>query len=287
MNDVQGGIMVTSNGDVTQVLTNLGLTSSQAIVYFTLTQSAVCTAKTISKASQIAREHIYKVLQQLHDLGLVEKVIANPSEFKALPIQEGLSFLLQRRTTENRKLNKQTLELIINFKNNKLELASGKEDSQFILIPPQKAAINKTRKEIEAAQTSIDVITSFKRLESTARTYHEAIEKALERGVKIRVITQKPENKNEVSKLVQDLMQHPSLKLRYILKSPSAIVTIYDRKEIFMIISPKTGLIESSGLLSNNPSLLAVMNDFYEILWITAIEDFQEFPVLKDPQMQV
>ena len=73
-------------------------------------------------------------------------------------------------------------------------------------------------------------------------------------------------------KTIQDFINHPSFQLRYILNPPLAIVTIYDRKKIFVTTPALTGLGESPVFWSNTPSLLAMINDFYEILWITTIE---------------
>ena len=88
--DGSGGITLASQDEITQVLTDLGLTHSQARIYFALSRSGASTAKTISTISRVAREHVYEVLPQLQDLGLVEKIIDVPSKFRALPIEEGL-----------------------------------------------------------------------------------------------------------------------------------------------------------------------------------------------------
>lgn len=263
--------MLASEDEVRQVLADLGLTLSQARVYFTLFQSGVSTVRTISKTSKVAREHIYEVLPQLQDLGLVEKIIGIPSEFRALPIKEGLSLLFQRRKRKTHELQEQTMEIIRSCAKENFETSSREEDSQFILIPKRKAAINRRKKEIEATQKSIDSIISSKRLEPTAYTYYEVAKKALERGVKIRAITEKPENENALPEVIQDLKKNPSFKLKYILHPPSAILTIYDKKEMLVTTSPKTGLGESPALWTNNPSILAVINDFFEISWITAM----------------
>ncbi|MCW4031045.1 MAG: hypothetical protein NWE80_01635 [Candidatus Bathyarchaeota archaeon] len=109
-------------------------------------------------------------------------------------------------------------------------------------------------------------------MEPTVYTYYEEAKKALERGVKIRAITEKPENEDALTAVIQDLMKNPSFKLKYILHPPSAILTIYDKKEMLVTISPDKGLEESPALWSNNPSILAVINDFFELFWITAME---------------
>ena len=271
--DVTGGIRLSSNYELTQVLTDLGLTRSQAKVYFALSQSGASKAKEISKISQVAREHVYEVLPQLQNLGLVEKIIGAPSEFRAIPIQEGLSLLHQRRTMKTQELQEQEMEIIKRVKNNHLEMNSREEGNQFILIPAKKAALNRRKKEIEAAQASIDILVSIKRFGPTEITYHEIVKNALERGVKIRVITEKPEDENEIPKIIQDFIKNPFFQLRYILNPPLAVVTIFDRNKIFVTTSAITDLGASPVFLSNNPSLLAMINDFYEIMWITAIEN--------------
>ena len=141
-----------SNNELIQDLTDLGLNRSQARVYFALSQSGISTAKKISDISQVAREHVYEILPQLQSLGLVEKIIGVPSQFRAPPIDEGFSILLQSRAGKTRKLQKK-METIRSCRNNNLEMLSQKEDNQFILIPPQKAAVNKRKREIAAAQT--------------------------------------------------------------------------------------------------------------------------------------
>ena len=255
-----------------QVLSDLGLTHSQARVYYALSRSGLSKVQTISKISDVRREHVYGILLQLQDLGLVEKVIGYPSMFRALPIQDGFSLLFQCKVRKDRELQEQMMEIIRDYQKNDLEVLSQTEGNQFVLIPPKKAAIRKRKKEIEAAQTSIDCLVSFNRFGPTAFVYHQVIKEALERGVKIRLITQKPENENEIPVIIQDLTKNPSHRLRYILKHPSAMVTVYDRKEMLVTKSAKTGLGESPALWSNNSSLLAIINDFYEILWITAME---------------
>ena len=100
------GIRLASEDEVTQVLTDLGLNLSQARVYFAISQSGVSTVKNVSNISQVAREHIYQVLPQLQDLGLVEKIIGAPSKFRAIPLEEGASILLQNRANKTRELQK-------------------------------------------------------------------------------------------------------------------------------------------------------------------------------------
>jgi hypothetical protein len=54
--------------------------------------------------------------------------------------------------------------------------------------------------------------------------------------------------------------------------SPKTVLGIYDKKEVFMIIDPKEGLFDSPALWSNSQSLISVVQDYFEILWLTTME---------------
>jgi sugar-specific transcriptional regulator TrmB len=79
-----------------EALTSLGLTILQAKVYLALVKSGSSTIREISKTSDVARQDLYRITSELQKLGLVERVIANPTEFRAIELTGGISILLQR-----------------------------------------------------------------------------------------------------------------------------------------------------------------------------------------------
>ena len=83
-----------------QALMNLGLTLLQAKTYLTLTKLGKADIKGISKASNVVREEIYRIMPKLEKIGLVEKIVGRPTVYEALPLKEGLSMLLISRTEE-------------------------------------------------------------------------------------------------------------------------------------------------------------------------------------------
>jgi hypothetical protein len=104
----------------------------------------------------------------------------------------------------------------------------------------------------------------------------EAMKKALKRGVKIRLIVEKPKDVNSFPEIIQDFKKNPCFKIRYILTPPFAVVTIYDKKKVRITTCITTATAGSEGspaLWSNDPCLLAIVQDYFEIMWLTAIED--------------
>jgi hypothetical protein len=61
--------------------------------------------------------------------------------------------------------------------------------------------------------------------------------------------------------------------MRFIPYFPKAIFGIYDEKEIFIVLKSKTGLPGSPALWSNNPPLIDLAEDYFEMLWLTAMKE--------------
>jgi CRP-like cAMP-binding protein len=86
--EVLGGNMELRD-ECVQTLTLLGLSFNQARVYIALAQSPMSNAQSISMVSKVAREHVYRTMNSLQKLGLVEKIITIPTKYKAIPIHDG------------------------------------------------------------------------------------------------------------------------------------------------------------------------------------------------------
>jgi sugar-specific transcriptional regulator TrmB len=77
-----------------EVLNGLGLTTLQAKTYLAIAILEKATVKTISKTAKIARQEIYRVTSELQEKGLIEKIIATPVEYRAIPVHDAINVLL-------------------------------------------------------------------------------------------------------------------------------------------------------------------------------------------------
>jgi sugar-specific transcriptional regulator TrmB len=88
-----------------QTRMQLGCTDTQAKGYITLARLyPSAKVKTIAENSQIPRQEIYRVLTELYEKDLVERIVPLPTEHKAVPLEIGLSILMERRTKERNSL---------------------------------------------------------------------------------------------------------------------------------------------------------------------------------------
>ena len=255
-----------------QTLMSLGLTLLQAKVYRALAKSGQSTIATTSKLSGVARPDLYRTLSKLQQLGLVSKIIETPFQFKAIPLDEGLALLLEKKTEEHDKLKTETRHLIRSFEGKKLEQQQPIK-SEFVLIPQSKTVVERIRKAIEDAQKSIDVVLSWKRYSlGIAHIYTESTAKAWDRKVNWRFIVEKPEEISSAEHLIQLSRKSPFCQMRFIPSHPKTVLGIYDKKEIFIILDPTTELPGSPALWSNNQSLISIAQDYFDILWLTSSE---------------
>jgi len=253
-----------------QALTKLGLTVLQAKVYLTLVKSGKTTIKTISKASEIDRSDVYRIVCRLQEKGLVEKIIAAPNIFKAIPIRDGLSILLRRKSEEYNEVKTTVKELLQKCEESNEENALQGDGCQFIIVPKKEASNRKLRNTVENAQTSCDMILHWECFRYGMIEDTELWKKTVERGVKIRFIVYKPEEDKAVSQVIQDFQRKGSFNVRYVFESPPTTILLCDKKEAIVTISPAPHPRETPNLWSNNAGIIAIFQDYFELMWRTS-----------------
>ena len=254
-------------------LTSLGLTVLQARVYVALVKSGSLTIKEISKTAGVARQDLYRITSELQELGLIEKVITTPTEFRAIELTFGVSLLLNRVQKKETETREKAVELMQRLKDRNAKAISEEKEPLFIMIPEKETIARKTIQALENAQTSMVSVISWRKFSDLMFNAEKfRLGRALKRGVKIRFITEKPEGAKQMPKKVETYKKKYSLGVRYLATAPPAHVALFDKKEVFINTSTKDGLTETPLLWSNSPSLVAVVHDYFEILWLTAME---------------
>ena len=268
------GHILTSHDEAVLTLIGLGLTSVQARVYLALVRTGLSTVRTNSKVSNVARQDIYRIMTFLQGFSLVERAVSKPVMFKAIPIKDAVTILMERRMKETHQLQVKTAKLIESFERNYVEITIPERGPQFFLIPKQEVLLE-TARQIKSAKMSLDVVISLKMFLPWLSTSVELYEKAMKRGVKIRLIINESEDEKSLPEVVQDLKKNKSFKIKYLPTAPQANIRLYDKKLAHINTSATAGLAETPCYCTNNPSLLYIFRDYFEILWLTALEDLK------------
>jgi hypothetical protein len=64
-----------------------------------------------------------------------------------------------------------------------------------------------------------------------------------------------------------------SIHVKYVPIVPRVRMGIYDRKDLYLSASPELVLKSFSAFWSNNPALIEALQDYFKILWITALKE--------------
>jgi sugar-specific transcriptional regulator TrmB len=250
-----------------QTFLSLGLNSSEARVLVALYKIGTVEASKIAKASKVDRPDVYRALSDLYKLGLVEKIIAHPSTFRAVPIETGMTILLDHKTKEFIELKVRSASLIRRM-NNKRTHEEVKQESQFVLIPFREALFKRLEKSIEKAQESIDISTSWKRFNSACYRLVESLEEAWSHGAKGRAVIE--EAGESAVEFAKTYWRPPNAEVRQMKVPPKTVMALYDKKEVYIYLMPSADMTDSPALWSNNPSIVAMAEDYFETLWKTA-----------------
>ena len=250
-----------------QLFTGYGLTGNQARILTALNQNNGClTVKQISQTSNIARESIYNILLNLKEMGLIQKAITKPEKYCSIPLKRVLNLLREKKKEENHKLDVLTTLVLIDNKQ-KPEKNNHKNGPQFVLIPKNKQLANRITNAISNSKKSIKIITSWKRHAKALIVYKTAIATALSNGTKILVLVTEKSVEENVTEKMEVFNNHPNALVKSVDYSPNLIEVIVDGQEVFLITEPKSELVESSALWSNNQSLIAALTMCFDTCW--------------------
>jgi sugar-specific transcriptional regulator TrmB len=252
-----------------QLLTSLGLTLNQATVFFALADlGASATVKTISRASTITREKVYCILPRLQEIGLVEKVLNSPSEFKAISLKKAISLLLERITSETASIKKNAQEVLQNLE--EIEKLEQNSDEETIVVCKHEIGFDKRIRAMENAKVSLDLIIP-ELTEETGNYYLGVYSKALRKGAHVRLIAQKPIQSRSVLETAATLSKNPMFEIRYS-KSASPAMSLYviDEKQVTIATSAETFPKNYSVILARTPVLVALTLGYFKTMWNAA-----------------
>jgi len=257
-----------------QTINQLGLTVLEARMYIALCRYENSTVRTISELTKTSQPDTYRVIANLQEKGLVEKIIDKPARFRAVPFDTGISLLMKEKKTEYEDLQVKTELLSQSFKEKRLLQSLKGTQSHFTMVPKKQTIVTKIRGAIEKSKKTVDLLLTWKRFSIGITTaFPETCQKAWERGVKFRIIVETPEDGTNTKQIIEFCRKSPLCNLRFLPKHSKTVLSIYDKREAFIIVNPKEGLFDSPALWSNNHSLIAIVNEYFDILWTTATEN--------------
>jgi sugar-specific transcriptional regulator TrmB len=261
-----GGSCSLSFENEVQTLMKFGLTATQAKAYLCLNAMGTSEAKSIVQTSKIPRQDIYRILDELFEKGLVEKVFAKPVEFRAISPGECLKLLVQRRTNETENLKNEASKV---FDACHTAVKKRKTESRTVLVPPREPVLSKAAELIVSLKKSLFVLAPPHKLFPWIFAHQELFEEAIRRNVMLRFVTMKTE-RGALPKFLGRSRSGSLLETRFVLERPSLSFGIYDDRTVILELSADDGYLESQAIVSDNQCLVGLASVCFESMWMQA-----------------
>ncbi len=269
--------------EAVETLINLGLTVLQAKVYVALAKLGTSTSRSIAKEAKVAPQDVYRILSELQETGLVEKIIAKPNMYHAMPFAKGLSMLLQRRKEKTRQLERTANQISKEF-DSTLRATVKTDIGNFVLIQKEEPIKSKAFELLDTAQISLDLMHDTCDTVAYGELYSIS-QKLSGKEVKVRDLVSRSNQSMQVTKAFASVIQKcPTFKVRYLDFSAPAKIIIKDNKEVLISTTTKPNASMKAFLWSDNPILVQITQQWFSNLWDKSIkEDF----VLQIPKPQI
>ena len=249
-------------------LEKIGLTRSQAHLYLTLVKIGSSDALTISQQTKTPRTETYRILNELEEIGLVEKYLQVPFLYEATPIKIGAESLLIRKYEEYQQNSRELKKFLVSY-----EKSEKKQDAiqpKIALSKGKHKLLSILKYSMDNVLSTVDFVTPIKRWLYIYENCQDNIKKSLERGVAYRGLLETSDDINHDLNGIQALQPRTRLELRRGRTSSGQNFAVFDKKEAAFNYSPGKPLNEAVTLWTNHPNLVAVFEEHYESLWRNA-----------------
>jgi sugar-specific transcriptional regulator TrmB len=255
-----------ANDENTDLLLGLGLSLNQARVYLAILKLEKTTVGQVAKFSKVRREDVYRLLPSLEKMGLVERLLGKPTEVRAMPISDALSFLVaeEKSKSDERLTGMRSAVQRLSLKDWKQPLPG--EASIYILIAEKKAILAKTSELISNSRKEVALIADKARIIPILSQFSDECTRAIKEGTQIRLIFEGDSSDSLLKEKVQKLIDGPSVHVKFYRGRLNHFI-MSDDKEALITTSKETGLGESPSLWTNNGNLIGVLRTGFESDW--------------------
>ncbi|MHA1903304.1 MAG: MEDS domain-containing protein [Candidatus Thorarchaeota archaeon] len=273
--------------DTASMLSEFGLKPYEARVYLAVVKLGLAAASQISKLARIRREEVYRTLPKLEKAGLVDRVLGKPIKVRALPVEEAVSILVERKREEASReisiLTAKKEEFLKKFSTESLPTELEEEAPQFVLMAEKDSVSSRTASAIKAAKEEIAVVDSHENVMRFVLTFTDSLKEVKDRGVGVRILTEYPSDENLIPDLVNKWVPGNSFAIRYVDEIPSQYI-IVDNREVMITTSSANTVSSSRCLWTDDVNLVGIiLRDFKDQLQVST--DWRDYKFTPDEKM--
>ncbi len=253
-------------------LTSLGLTQVQSKVFLALSKLRCAPVNRISEFSLVPRQDIYRVIGQLQELSLVQKVLTKPVRYQAISMEDACAILLNRKKEDFLNLRRKQKEFLRNFQDKKVSSSVDDFDYQFYVVKGKEAIFKNIQENFALCRERIDIATTQERFLQSLTHIGPLYLNKLREGVAIRVVTERPEDETSFLGHVKDYIGYSNFEIKFIRHTMKAIAILFDRKAAGAAMNPNEPLLKSPIVHTTNPAFLIMFSEYFDQVWKAGFE---------------
>ena len=251
-----------------QILTKIGLTTSEAKIYLVFSKLTRSKVITIAKVAHLDRAETYRGIAQLEKKGFLKKIVTYPIEYEAISIEQLLPILFKKKKNELEQIKKEANQTFHHPKSKK----DTPEEEEYIEFAPRiEMVFESIKRDITAVRNKIDIITSTRMLMEIGSGIREPFSKILKKGVKITMIIEKICRENDLPPYFKEYCQYQNFDLRELLSPSDVFLVIHDDSKIWIKTSSES-YYESSWLVSNNRHIVMLVRNYFKLVLKDAVK---------------
>ncbi len=247
------------------VLVDLGLTALQAKVYLALLTQNFVTAKTISALSRVSRPDVYRIIAQLEELQLVERIIGKPTKYQATPLEASTSILMQNKMKDLAEIKKR-IPLLIQQVGERASEKRKDPDEFTISIIPKETFYIRSKKILKNVKKTIRSIIATEKVVLPPDEYNAILNDALSRNVDCKVIICYPSNEKLRNEIRKHVSPYENYQVRFVKETPITAMGIFDSEEVVINTTPAENF-DSAAFWSSNKNIINLCEFYFNSLW--------------------
>jgi len=263
--------MLPQDEDDANTLIGLGLTLDQARIYLILVRLGRSTIKSLATSARMDRANVYRVINKLQEINLVEKTITAPSVYQAVTPKEAIPSLLEKKKQDILELERKTASLI--HRRIKSPTSNSKDfEPHFLLVPAGAPTLRKVKELLGRVNHEHNLLIYWRDIDCyfSAQESVRLWTSLKQRGVALKILVHAKQNEvipESISCLQKDF------NLRFIFsKTPKCLLTTYDNQSALISISDEFSK-ETQSLWVENPNIVSIFESYFEGLWVKAARE--------------
>ena len=250
-----------------EVLVGLGLSGRQARVYLALLKAGDAKAQVVACLAGVHRQEVYRLLESLQQLGLVQQNVSVPMSYVATSLSSGIKLLLEHKSSELTVMSQKAawLTRILDKTKYLAPVAVAAKPCFGVVCEADRG--KKYLSAIQETRHAIEVVTNWVRFKKTCFLFETQLTDVLKRGVTLHIVTEKPPNHHLPKWVKTALLKNPNFELK-ILPNPSvAAITLFDQTSAAIAFNPNTSLLRGPDLWTTHPALIMPCQAYFNATW--------------------